>query len=188
MKNKILKILILVLMIILFMQIEIFASELTLNITTDKQEIKEGNKFTITVDWTEEMQAADFYLKYDSEKLKFIKADISEDYMNSEDKGTIKTAWVSLDDTNKTKISYTFKAKASGITEFKTEINGGFATGELKIPDKYKEGYLSIEIGQQSFGVKALKIVLIVVIAFVVIRILIKIIKGKKGHVKKYFK
>lgn len=49
MKNRIFKVTILVLMITIFMQIVVFANTLTLNITADKQEVKVGDKFTVTV-------------------------------------------------------------------------------------------------------------------------------------------
>ena len=190
MKNKLFKTTIITLMIIFIMQISIFASELTLNIKLNKEEVKQGDKIKVTVEWTEGMQAADFYLNYDADKLKFIEADIEDDYINSEEKGQVKTAWFSMDNNDKTKIEYTFKAKKSGTVEFSTKINGGFATGELKIPEKYNEGSLKIEIAKQPLIIRILKILLIAIVIIVVVRVITsKNKKGsKKGNVNKYFK
>lgn len=196
MKDKLLKITIFTLMIIIFMQLAVFANTLTLNISTNKQSVKAGEKFKVIVSWKQGMQAADFYLKYDSEKLKFIKTDISDDYINSKENGKIKTAWFSMDDTDKTKIEYTFKAKKSGIVEFETKINGGFATGELKVPSKYEEGKLEINVKKQPLIIRILKVIVIIVGIVIIILILRKTViskkKNKKGskekNVKKYFK
>lgn len=180
MKNKVLKILILALMIIFFMQLSVFANTLTLVISTNKQEVEIGEKFTVIVSWEQGMQAADFYLKYDSEKLEFIGADISDDYINSEQKEQIKTAWFSMDNTDKTKIEYTFKAKKSGTVEFETKINGGFATGELEVPNHYEEGKLKINVAKQSL----IKIILKVISIIVVIILFGLIVKRKVNNKK----
>ena len=186
MKNKVLKIVILTLMIINLIQIAVFANELTLNIATDKTETRVGDKIKVVVSWDQGMQAADFYLNYDSEKLKFIKADIEKDFINSEKEGQVKTAWFSADNTDKTQIEYTFKAKESGTAEFKTKINGGFATGELEIPNKYKNGKLTIEIAKQSLIIRILKVLVVVIIVVVILLIIKKNINKKTGGKKRY--
>lgn len=190
MKNKLIKTIILALMIILFMQIEIFANTLILNITTEKQEVKVGDKFKVIVSWDKEMQAADFYLKYDSEKVEYIEADIADDYINSEDKGQVRTAWFSMDNTDKTQIEYTFKAKKSGRVNFETSVDsGGFATGNLQIPNRYKEGNLTIEISQNPI-ITVITIAGIIIIALIIF-ITVRIINNKRGkkshrHIYKY--
>ena len=186
MKNRVLKITILTLMIINLIQIAVFANELTLNISTNKTEVKEGDKIKVIVSWEQGMQAADFYLKYDSEKLKFIEADIEKDFINSETEGQVKTAWFSADNTDKTQIEYTFKVKKSGTAEFETKINGGFATGELEIPNKYNEGKLSLEIAKQSLVIRILKVLIVVVIIVVILLIIKKNINKKTGGKKRY--
>ena len=185
MKNKLLKISILVLTIIIFMQITVFASRLTLNISIDKQKIKKGDKFTVIVSWKEGMQAADFYLKYDSEKLKFIKTDISDEYINSEEKGQVKTAWFSLDNTDKTEIKYIFEAIDDGRVKFETMINGGFATGDLEILNKYDEATLVIKILSNPIEnlFKIIGIVIGTVIIFILIKVVINI-KSEKSRKK----
>ena len=48
-------------------------------------EIKVFDKIKVIVEWTEGMQAADFALEYDSEKLEFVEADIEENFTNIKD-------------------------------------------------------------------------------------------------------
>ena len=183
MKSKILKITILTLMIIMFMQISSFASILKINLEADKENVKIGEEVKVTVSWNQGMQAADFYLIYDSKKLEFVEADIEDDYINAEE-GNIKTAWFSMDDTDKTQIEYTFKPKKAGKVEIETKVNGGFATGNLQIPNKYEEGNLTIEISQSPVmnALKIIAIVIGVVIVFVLIIIVtnIRIEKSRK--------
>ena len=117
---------------------------------------------------------------------------ISEDYINSEKEGQIKTAWFSMDNTDKTEIKYTFKVNRSGTAEFKTKINGGFATGKLKVPDKYNEGKLTLEVEKQPLIIRILKIIFISIVVLIVIKIFFvlttknnkKIIKNKKIKMK----
>ena len=93
------------------------------------------------------MQAADFSLNYDSKKLQYIKSDIDDVFVNNdENKGILNTSWVSLDDTDKNEIEYTFKVKKEGKTKFSTTVNGGFSTGQLEIPNNYNEGGLTVKI------------------------------------------
>ena len=79
MKSKVLKITILTLIIMMLIQVSLLAavSTLKLDLTANKTKIKIGQEIKIKVSWNYGMQAADFYLDYDSEKLEFIKADIS---------------------------------------------------------------------------------------------------------------
>lgn len=184
MKNKIFKITILVIIILMFMQVSLLAANtLKINLKADKDNIKVGEEVKVTVSWKQGMQAVDFYLKYNSKKLEFVEADIEDDYINSED-GKVKTAWFSMDDTDKTQIEYTFKAKKAGTVDISTKVNGGFATGNLQIPNKYEEGNVTIEIANTSIMniVKVIGIIIGVGIAFILIRIIlnIRIKKSKK--------
>ena len=114
------------------------AAELTLKTTTDKKELSVGGEVVLTVDWTEGMQAADFILNYDKEKVEYVSSSIGNDYLtNDVTNGKVKVVWISLNDKDMTKVSFTFKAKAEGEAKFSTEIDGGFANGEMVSPDSY---------------------------------------------------
>lgn len=186
MKNKIFNITILTITILMFMQVTLLAvNTLKINLEADKDNIKIGEEVKVTVSWKQGMQAADFYLIYDSDKLEFIEADISDDFINNKNKGQLRTAWFSMDDTDKTQIEYTFKAKKSGTVNLKTSTeSGGFATGELRSPRNYKEANLTIEISNTPIMniFKVIGIIIGVVIVFILIRIIIniRIEKSKK--------
>jgi len=114
------------------------AASLTLKTTTDKKELAVGEKITLTVDWTDGMQAADFILNYDKDKVEFESSSIGEDYLtNDSANGKVKVVWISLNDKDMTKITFTFKTKAEGEANFSTEIDGGFANGEMVSPESY---------------------------------------------------
>jgi len=148
----------------------LFASTLKLDITTDKEKIKKGDEFTITVKWDKEMQAADFTLNYDSKKLEFIESNIDDMFIDNSEKGKLKTAWVSVDDTNKTSIEYKFKAKKTGKMKFSTEVTGGFADGNLEMPSDYSNATLTI--GKTN--------ILPFIIIFIIIILLLIFLKNKK--------
>lgn len=179
MKNKIKKISFLLLMFIILMKVTIFADILNINIKANKEKVNVGDKVKITVSWDKGMQAADFILMYDSEKLEFIKGDLKDDYIHNEN-GKVKTAWFSMDDTDKTKIEYTFKAKKTGKTELETKVNGGFATGTLLMPTGYNEGKLQLEIKDANPVLKILKIITFVIIILLLIAFIIKKLKNNK--------
>lgn len=179
MKRNIKKISLLVLMFIILLQITIFAEILNIDIKTSKEKVKVGDKVKIIVDWDKGMQAADFALIYDSEKLEFIKSDLKDDYINNKD-GEIKTAWFSMDDKDKTKIEYTFKAKKIGKTELKTKVNGGFATGSLLMPTGYNEGEIELEIKTANPILKAFKIIVMIIIVLAIVILFIRKINNKK--------
>ena len=145
MKNRLLKITIITIILIAYLQISIFASTLKLNLMANKEKFEIGEEVKITVSWDKGMQAADFSLIYDSKKLEYLGSDLEEDFVNNEN-GEIKTAWFSLDNTDKTQIEYNFKAKKSGKVEISTRINGGFATGNLEVPKEYENAKLKIDV------------------------------------------
>ena len=188
MKNKTRKILLIALIFIVLTQVTLLASTLNINIKANKSKVNVGDKVKITVFWDKGMQAADFILKYDENKLEFVKSDLQDEYINNTN-GKVKTAWFSMDDTDKTKIEYTFKAKETGETELETKVNGGFATGTLLMPTGYKEGKLQLEIKESNPVLSVLKIaVVIIVILLIVVFIIKKSNNNKKGRVSKKVK
>ena len=172
MKKKLLKTLIIALAIIIFTQITVFANTLKLNLVADKNNLKINEEVKITVSWSEKMQAADFSIKYDQEKLEFVRSELADDFINSEE-GDLKTAWFSMDDVDKTKIEYTFKAKKAGKVELSTQINGGFATGELEMPTNYENATLTLKIAQNPI-INILKIIGTLAVILIIIILIIK--------------
>ena len=76
------KILIFTICLIAIIPLAVFASTLTLKVTTDKSKYEVGDDVTVTVDWTEKMQAASFVLKYDSDILEFNNLDTEKSNNN----------------------------------------------------------------------------------------------------------
>lgn len=178
MKKNILKISIIVLMM-LFISITSLASTLTLDIKSDKEKVTVGEEVKVTVLWDKGMQAADFSLLYNSKLLEYVKADIADDFVNSKE-NEVKIAWFSLDDTDKTNIEYTFKAKKAGKVEFSTKINGGFATGQLELQENYNNGKLTLKIEDTLIN-KVIKTVLVIICILIVLLIIRKIKTKKRG-------
>jgi len=150
----------------------VYADTLKLNITSDKEEIKNGEEIKIKVSWNQEMQAADFYLNYDVSKLEYIKSDIDDVYINNDSKeGKIKTAWFSIDDSKKTSIEYIFRIKNNGQVKFTTNVDGGFATEKMEVPDKYQDGELIIGTQENNtFIFFIVGIVIVIIILFIISR------------------
>lgn len=165
MKNKKIVIILLTFFTLIILQSLAFANELTLTISSDKEEIKVGDEIKVKVSWNEGMQAAEFELNYDTKKVQYIKSDIDDIYVsNYEKQGIIKTSWVSLENTDKTQIEYTFKIKKGGKLKFTTTTDGGFATGELEMPTKINEGELILKISGNYTIIYVLFIIIIIVI------------------------
>lgn len=165
MKTKTIFITVIAILTLIILQSSVFANELTMTISTDKENIKVEDEIKIKVSWDKAMQAADFELNYDTKKVEYIESDIGDVYVtNNEEQGIIKTSWVSLDNTDRTEIEYTFKVKKSGKAKFTTTTDGGFATGELEIPTKYNEGELIIKISSAYTIIYVLSIIIITII------------------------
>lgn len=175
MRTKTIFITIVAIFTLIILQSSVFANELTLTINTDKKEIKVEDEIKIKVSWDKPMQAADFELNYDTKKVEYIKSDIDDVYVTNNEEGIIKTSWASLDNTDKTEIEYTFKVKKSGKAKFTTTIDGGFATGELKIPTKYNDGELILKIS----GNYTINYLLAIIILTIIIIFIKKFIGGK---------
>lgn len=177
MKNILFKITILTIILITYLQISIFAGTLKLNLTANKEKLEIGEEVKITVSWNEGMQAADFSLLYDSKKLEYVGSELEDYYINNEN-GEVKTAWFSIDNIDKTQIEYTFKAKKSGTVQISTKINGGFATGELQVPETYENAELEVKI---AGGINILTILIVTVsVIFILLLILKNKIRKKK--------
>lgn len=157
MKKILLKIVIISILCILTLYIKAFASyDLTLETTTNGRVFSIGSTITATVDWGEEMQAVGFELLYDSTKLEFIEATISEDFYNIialTDEGDpyseIKIQWASLDNNKLTNISFKFKAIAKGDANISISDVSAFANENLERPE---------QIDFRTNGTKSIKI------------------------------
>ena len=124
----------------------IYATSLNLEVKTDKNTAQIGDNITVTVDWKDGMQAADYILKYDSEKLDYISSSISDTYINKSQAGTIGISWFSGDDTNLSKMTFTFKVKKEGTADFSVQVDGGFADGQMNVPESYDVSSKSVKL------------------------------------------
>ena len=175
---KKIKSLICIFLFVLLLTTTVFAQDLVLKLKADKTKVKKDDEITIEVNWEQDMQAADFSLYYNAEKLEFINSDIEDVFINKEEAGRIKTAWVSLDDTNKTNIKYKFKVLKEGKLEFSTNVDGGFANGQLEMPNNYKNDKLTIG------GISPVLIIIIIVVIIALVFVCLIILKNKKKKKK----
>lgn len=168
------------LIILLSITTSVYASTLNLEVTSNKEKVDVGEEIILTVDWKEEMQAADFILKYDNEKFEFISVDIDNELLYTNENSQIKVAWFSMDNTDKTNLNFVFKALKPGKAYFSTEIDGGFATGELVLPDNYSTGSTTVKVN--GF---AIEYIILIVIAVIILIVIIALISTKKAKSRK---
>ena len=121
------KILIFTICLIAIIPLAVFASTLTLKVTTDKSKYEVGDDVTVTVDWTEKMQAASFVLKYDSDVLEFKSASVASSNYNSDTVGEISVNWASLEEKDLTKMTFEFKTKKTGTANVSIKSANAFA-------------------------------------------------------------
>ncbi|MGN1298544.1 MAG: hypothetical protein ACI4UE_00960 [Candidatus Scatovivens sp.] len=159
----------LIILIIIFISNTSYAYILSLNLKCSKENIEVGDEFEIIVDWKDNMQAADFYFYWDNEKVEYLGADIDEEFVQKKD-GYMKVAWFSTNNENKNSIAFKFKAIDEGKVKFDIKVDGGFATGSLKQPDKYEKEPLNIQINHSN---GLLKIIITLIIILVLIYIII---------------
>lgn len=168
------------LVILISITTSVYALTLSLEVISNKEEVEVGEEIIITVDWKEGMQAADFILKYDNEKFKFISVNIDNELLYKNENSQIEVAWFSMDDTDKTNLNFVFKALKPGKANFSTEIDGGFATGELVLPDNYNTDSTTVKIN--GFTIEN---VIPIIIAIILILAIIILIRAKKAKTYK---
>lgn len=139
-----------------------FGNTLDLNLKSNKDNIKKGEKVNIIVEWKEGMQAADFSLIYDNSALKFLSSDIENFCKTSNNE--IEVAWFSVDNTDKTSLNFEFEALKTGKTTLSTKINAGFADKDLNVPDNYNNSSIEINIKNSFSFIFVFIIILIIVI------------------------
>ena len=113
------------------------ALTLVLTLNSSAPKINVGSDVTVTVEWKEGMQAADFILKYDNSKLEYQSSSISDSFLRVTN-GEVRIAWFSTSgDEDLSKATFTFKGKTVGDAVFSTQIDGGFTNKNLIQPDEY---------------------------------------------------
>ena len=113
------------------------ALTLVLTLNSSAPKINVGSDVTVTVEWKEGMQAADFILKYDNSKLEYQSSSISDSFLRVTN-GEVRIAWFSTSgNEDLTKATFTFKGKTVGDAVFSTQIDGGFTNKNLIQPDEY---------------------------------------------------
>ena len=136
-QKKFIKLLIFALILIISLQARVFATTLTLTVTTDKDNYKVSETINVTVNWKENMQATSFKIGYDSDKLEFVSASINENFYNSKNAGEISINWASLEGTDLTQIKFQFKSLKEGKTDIAIKEVSAFADGNLVCPSSY---------------------------------------------------
>ena len=136
MKNKILIISTILVVIISIFTNSVYALEnLNISITTSNSNAKVDDVIDIYVNWKEKMQAADYILNYDSDKLEFISANISEDNYSVKTLGKINVCWYSGSD-ELTGMTFKFKVIGEGEAYLNVEVEA-FANENLERPSDY---------------------------------------------------
>lgn len=164
------------LLVILLLNSVVYGATLNLDVKSDKENLEVDEEVTIKIDWKEGMQAADFILHYDEKKFEFVNINIDDNFYKVEN-GKVRVIWVSLDDTDKTSMDMTFKALKPGKAKFETEIDGGFATGELVLPDNYNTGNTIVKVNGITTSTY---IIFGAIIAVILIFIIVFILKRTK--------
>ena len=133
------KVLIIVILVLLcgFLVNYVYASSLLLEVKADKETVEIGDNVTITVDWKEKMQAADYILKYNSSKLEYVSSSVEDTYINKTQEGQIGISWFSSNNQDLTQMTFVFKAIEKGDAELSVQIDGGFSDGQLNVPESY---------------------------------------------------
>lgn len=142
MKKKLLKTSLISLIIIMLLQVASFAvaDKITLKTLTDKDTYTVGDKVTVTIDWTEKMECAEFYIKFDSTKLEFEKAtyidgrELKDEFTNVIGEGNLKFGYFGDEST---KMLFIFNSIATGKTTISVSDPDGFADGNLDEPSSY---------------------------------------------------
>ena len=144
MKNKILIISTILVVIISIFTNSVYALEnLNISITTSNSNAKVDDVIDIYVNWKEKMQAADYILNYDSDKLEFISANISEDNYSVKTLGKINVCWYSGSD-ELTGMTFKFKVIGEGDANLNVEVEA-FANENLERPSDYNSTPLVIK-------------------------------------------
>ena len=162
------KILIFTICLIAIIPLAVFASTLTLKVTTDKSKYEIGDNVTATVDWTEKMQAASFVLKYDSDVLEFKSASVASSNYNSDTVGEISVNWASLEEKDLTKVTFEFKTKKTGSANISIKSANAFANGNMVSPTDYdisSKGTINISINDKR-NIIRIKRKLVTIISF----------------------
>ena len=175
--NKIITIV--MLLILIFTVNQVYAESLNIEVKPDKEKVKIEDEITVTVDWKEKMQAADYILKYDNTKLEYVKASVEDTYINKTKAGQIGISWFSSDNTDLTQMTFTFKAIEEGEVELELQVDGGFANGKLEQPEGYNvdaNGKTTVKITKEN---KVLKYTLIACEILIILVIIIERVHKK---------
>ena len=148
MKNKVLRISILIITFTLLIQLTSFAAlgKLTLNTKTDKNTYKVNEKVIVTVEWSKEVESAGFVIKYDKDKLSFDSTTLGANYYNSDTAGKILFNWAAFDGKAIKEVTFVLQAKAEGDTTITVQEAKGFADAELNKATEYEYNNKKITI------------------------------------------
>jgi len=104
------------------------SGELTINLSTDREEYVALSEFYVTVSWGEYVNTAGFDLNYDSSKVEFLVCSIEDEYINTDENGVINVEYAN-ELVKIESIIFVFTMKGRGIAEFSIGSERNFATG-----------------------------------------------------------
>ena len=124
-----------------------------IKVSLDKTTAKVGDEITVTVDWTEVMEAVDLELGFDKTKVEFVSSSISEDYIATDRvaDGVVQISWFSMNGQGITNITYKFKVIAEGTAKF-TTAEAVLADANVESPADYKYGTATLTVAKETTG------------------------------------
>ena len=131
----------------------VFASTLTLKVSTNQSKYEVGENVVATVNWAEKMQAASYKIKYDSDILELKSASIANTYYNVDTVGEISINWASMEEKDLTNMTFEFLTKKTGSATISIKEVEAFADGNMKSPEDYNitsDGSISISINAKK--------------------------------------
>lgn len=135
MRRSILKIVFFSFALIFSLYYNSYATDITISTKTTKDTYSLNEKFYVTIDWVENMQASGFVLSYDATKLELVDAFLEEDFYNIDTPGKLIVNWASMNEVDFTNLPFLFKTIGIGDVEISITEVMGFSDGNLVVPD-----------------------------------------------------
>ena len=138
--SKKISIVIITIILMCIMAKPVFAVEtLGISVLSSKNNVDKGEEIEVTVKLSQGMQAADFYIEYNSEVLEYVETEELSSYIGNSN-GKLIVSWFSADNKDRTEFKIKMKAKKAGDVQLKL-VAENFATGDLEKPKGYDITY-----------------------------------------------
>ncbi len=119
-----------------------------INVAVNKQDVTIEDEVVVTVSWKDKMEAVEFLLGYDKDKLEYVSSSMDTDYIKVKD-GKVEVVWISLNGKGINSITFTFKAKTKGNATF-TISEALLADENVESPDSYKYNTKTLNIKEKE--------------------------------------